>query len=73
MDLIISYNGVYKMKEEKESKMGGRLGGVCKDRLDQFRPTKEYGAGLEGRMSWEGENNGRGENTRAMAPVAKKY
>ena len=37
----------------------GSLGGVVKDRIDQFRPSKDFPEALTGKMEWTGANNDR--------------
>lgn len=54
----------------KES-MSERLGGVVKDRLDQFKPSKDSPEALRGKMEWNGSNNDRKSVSETTARIRK--
>jgi hypothetical protein len=69
VEFIITSHGGEVMKDMKG---GERLGGVVRDRLDQFRPTKDFPEALTGKMSWTGANNDRKDKSETSA-VVRKY
>ncbi len=41
----------------KRESSSDRLGGVVRDRIEQFRPSKAESYALHGEMEWKGGNN----------------